>query len=160
MSPFDFAKVRNATDKEAATHAVFDEAYDRWDEDGRESLSEGQVAVLAVETFFGEVLNGGFWQYFSNESGDFANCAPACLSRVGLSEYAKVLETFLHLFPEGTVSEDIDERAEQIDALSEVYGEEFLEGLEQQFWNKFQDTTEFRDKLFAFVISNEKEFVT
>jgi hypothetical protein len=160
MNSYDFQQVRNATDLERATHAVFDEAYDAWTDEGRELLTEGQLTVLAVETYFGEVLNGGFWQYFSNQSGALANFAPAALRRVGLNKYADVLDSFLVLFPKGTVSEDATTRHEQITGLDEQYGEEYLEQLERPFWDLYDNADEFRQKLFDYIVANEAEFVS
>jgi hypothetical protein len=101
MNPYEFSKLCASTDKEAPIGVLFDEAHDIWDEEGRDALTEGQITVLAVETFFGEILNGGFYQYFFNQSGGLAAFAPAALRRVGLGSYAPVLETFLALFPGG-----------------------------------------------------------
>jgi hypothetical protein len=160
MNPDDFQQVRDATDLERATHAVFDEAYGVWTGEGRESLTEGQLTVLAVETYFGEVLNGGFFQYFFNQSGALANLAPAALRRVGLNEYAIVLESFLVLFPNATVSEEATSRHQQISRLDEEHGEQFLEQLEQRFWDTYQNEDEFRQKLFNYIVANEAEFVS
>ena len=161
MNRYDFQEVRDATDIESATHAIFDEAHEKWSDEGRESLSAGQLTVLAVETYFGEVLNGGFWQYFSNESGGLANVAATARREVGLGEYATVLESFLALFPQGYVLEDADDRAEQLDAIDEQHDEDFIEQLEEPFWELYQkNKDEFRQKLFSYIVANETEFLS
>ena len=159
MTPYEFSRVRNADDVESAIDAVFHEAYDRWTDQGQDSLSEGQITVLTVWTFFGEVLNGGFWQYFANASGGLANLAPASLRRVGLPKYAEILERFLTLFPDGRVAEDADIRMEQRHSLSEKFDGEYFEELEQPFWDIFEDDREFTQKLFAYICEHEAEFL-
>src|SRR5262245_27439751 len=95
MLPFDFAKLRDCEDMERVCHAVFNEAHDKWSEEGRESINTSQLTVLCVETFFGEVCNGGLPQFLSNESGRNASFAPNALRRVGLAAYAVILEEAL-----------------------------------------------------------------
>src|SRR5687768_678163 len=110
MNHYDFAQLCTSTNKEEAIGVLFDEAQERWDESGLDSLTEGQITLLAVELFFGEVLNGGFYQYFSNQSGSLTVVAPNALRRVRLDPYAEILEDFLRLFPDGQPSHDDEQR--------------------------------------------------
>jgi hypothetical protein len=101
MTPYDFVRIAGEPNLELALDGVFQEAHAKWTDENIEAdgndeqwtdertlacLTQGQITVLVVETYFGEVLNGGHYQYFSNESGGFANFAPAALRRVNLDE--------------------------------------------------------------------------
>ena len=79
MLPYDFARLQDTPDQEALCHAVFDEANTKWQFEGRHAINAEQVTVICVETFFGEVLNGGFDQYLWNSSGRLASFGPAAL---------------------------------------------------------------------------------
>ena len=174
MTPYDFAKIAEERDLERALEGVFEEAHEKWtdermelndeevwtDEQSAACLTEGQITVLVVETYFGEVLNGGHYQYLSNESGGLANFAPAVLRRVGLGEFAPVIHAFISLFPNGKVPEDADERQEALDSIAESHDDEFLEGLDTRFFDLCPEGHEFfRAKLVAYVINHEDQFV-
>ena len=173
MTSYDFAKLQDETDLERAIGVVFDEAHDKWTDlilddesndqryDILEVLTEGQITVLVVETYFGEVLNGEHYQYFSNESGGLANYAPAALRRVGLDEFAPVVEAFIALFPDNRVPEDAEERQETLDRISDEYDDEFFEHLESAFDKLYhKKKTLWREKLFAYIVNHEDQFVT
>lgn len=68
----------------------FEKAHRKWSEHGKLALSEKEKYVLSVETFFGEVTNGGLLQYLSNESHAFANWATDGFERIGIPQYAAV----------------------------------------------------------------------
>lgn len=160
MNDYEFSKVCGYKDPERAIEIVFDEAHDKWTTEGRSGLTEGQLTVLAVETFFGEVLNGGFYQYFSNESGGLSLLAPNALRRVGLDAYATVLQPFLALFPDATPAEDTEVRQSQLDGIADRYDEEKFEKMEEPFWDLIKaNKREFRTKLFDYIMANRSQFV-
>lgn len=161
MLPQEFAKIRNATNKEAACHAVFDEAHNKWTYEGRGAINESQLAVMCVETFFGEVCNGGLEQYLFNESGRTAGFGPEALRRVGLTPYAEILDEALarcvNLPKENEfgVMEDFFEPPELEDDSS------VLNDLDNRFFELYlADKADFRNKLFQYILDNETDFVT
>lgn len=127
---------------------VFDEAHERWTKNGSGALSEREKVTLAVETFYGEVNNGGLLQYLSNESGAFAQWAAEAFERIGIPAYAQVMRSVETLFPGGVIPEDEDARRAQTDAIDE----ERLEAVEKPFWNRYHaDKNEIRRKLFNYL---------
>ena len=164
MLPYDFAKIRISTNKEAACHAVFDEAHIKWIFAGRNAINDSQLTVLCVETFFGEVCNGGLDQYLGNESGRNASFGSEALRRVGLPKYAEILEDALTrctntpLENEFGIMEDFFEPSES-DGNGDDDGP--LGDLDNRFAELyFANKTEFRDKLFQFILDNEDDFVS
>jgi hypothetical protein len=162
MLPYDFANHMNSSNKEVACHAVFDEIHTKWTFEGRDALNEAQLTVLCVETFFGEVCNGGFEQYLFNEAGRNASLGPAALRRVGLPDYAELLEQVLARCvnkPEKNdfgISEDFFESPE----FDEDKENEPLEDLEERFFEIYSaNKAEFREKLFDYIVTNETAFV-
>jgi hypothetical protein len=158
MNRYDFLTICANSNKETATHAVLDEVERILLYKGRQALTEGQLTVYVVETFFGETCNGGLVQYLDNMSGDFANHAPACLERVGLGQFARVINKALALFPHGRAPENIYERSDEIEAIEEKHSENALDEIGELFWPLY-DHEEFRNKLFAYIERNEAEFV-
>ena len=75
---------------------------------GAKALSEKEKHVLSVETFYGEVTNGGLLQYLGNQSA-FANWAAAGFDQIGIPEYAVVMRRVGSLFPNGVIPEDDDD---------------------------------------------------
>jgi hypothetical protein len=164
MLPYDFFKIRDCGDKEAACHAVFDEAHSKWTVEGRGAINESQLTVMCVETFFGEVCNGGLDQYLFNESGRNASFGPAALRRVGLPNYAEILEEALARCtntPEENefgIMEDFFEPTESDD--SDDDDDDPLGDLDDRYFELyFANKTEFRDKLFQYIVDNEDDFV-
>lgn len=160
MLPYEFAKLRVSADKEAACHAVFDEAHAKWMLEGREAINDSQLTVLCVETYFGEVCNGGLEQNLWNESGRIASLGPDALRRVGLPLYAEILTEALARcknVPQGDrfgIMEDYFEPPESEDDDGP------LRDLELRFFELYHaNEAEFRGKLFQFILDNETAFV-
>lgn len=62
----------------------------------------GQKAILAITIFIRELDNGGFEQFFWNESGDIANEVIAGFLRLGSPEHAEVVRRATRFF--GSIS--------------------------------------------------------
>lgn len=164
MLPYDFARLRDTPDKEALCHAVFDETHTKWTFAGLAALNAEQMTVMCVETFFGEVLNGGLEQYLSNESGRLASHGPAALRRVGLPEYGDILEQVLarctnkpavndHGIPEDFF--EVPEHDDDVDDTADP-----LQDLDDRFFEfYFANKLEYREKLFEYIVANEAAFV-
>ena len=80
-----------------------------------------------------EINNGGFSQYFSNSSGDFANETVKSLRLIGADKTADILEQAIAEFPNKTIPQDSDERQELLEAIEEAASENW-EKLEQRFF--------------------------
>jgi hypothetical protein len=157
MSPFDFSKLTSDTNLERVCHRVCDEAHSILDDRGAGALTTGQLTAICVETFFGEVCNGGIDQYLDNPSGQTAEFGPDSLRRVGLPHYADILEMALS-------------RCERLeDMIDDWDGQPYrwigwnradsLEDLDKRFFALyFADRLEFRRKLHCYIVSNELEF--
>lgn len=90
-------------DSAASSFDPVDEVFDRWadeicgvlDNPNQFSrviggLSDDIVNIICANTLYGEVLNGGFSQYFSNSFGTAVNEAIRGLEALGLHEYAQI----------------------------------------------------------------------
>jgi len=133
---------------ELVCHRFFDMAHSKWRKLGSSALSEKEKYVLAVETFYGEVTNGGLLQYLDNESGAFAGWAADAFEAVGIPAYAAIMRTVTNLFPQGVIPNDPNERASQVEAIDI----ERLEALEKLFWERYStNKKEIRRSLFRFV---------
>ncbi len=165
MSPYEFQEITNATDTETVTQTVFDQAYVKWITFGNDALTVGELTVYCVETTFEEVCNGGIGQYLGNESGQLAKYCPDSLQRLGLTEYARIMQEaidrcrFIEL--ESEVDDD-DPRSPWIEWMPATGNEDDLfDDLEKRFFELyFADKTEFRRKLFRYITDHESEFVT
>jgi Domain of unknown function (DUF4375) len=163
MLPYDFAKLRDCPDKEAACHAVFYEAHNKWSFEGRREINESQLTVLCVETFFGEVCNGGLDQYLWNSSGRIASFGPDALRRVGLPDYSGILEEALRRCANSLKENEFGEREDFFEppAWDDDDDDGPLEDLDDRFFDLYNaNKTEFREKLFRFIMDNEPDFVS
>jgi len=164
MLPYDFAKIRNCADKERACHAVFDEAHTKWTFEGRDAINESQLTVMCVETYFGEVCNGGLDQYLFNESGRNASFGPEALRRVGLPKYAEILEEALARCTNTPAKNDLGIMEDFFEPPGSDDGDDDdgpLGDLDNRFFELyFANKSEFRENLFRYILDNEADFVT
>ena len=122
----------------AATHRVdslavaFEEALGRKAfKLGAHSLSVPERDVLAIEAMEREVNNGGFKQFFTNSSSEFASTLLEALRRVGCPQTAAITERALGALPPGVALtvEGLDaematanaRRDEELDACDQAY---------------------------------------
>jgi len=163
MTTYDFSLLRSRNDAEAVCDAVFGQAHDKWTEHGRALLTEGEITVLCVETFFGETCNGGLWQYLWNESGILAQYASAALRRVGLDKFGTIADQTLARCV--VTTEEDEDHPDRIITRYELPGEitsddEPFADLEEKFFALyFSDKSEFRRKMLAYILNNEEQFV-
>jgi hypothetical protein len=101
----------------------------------RERLGPAARTLFDVGWFQGEVINGGFSQFFSNSAGDRAHESLAALRRVGASLCVELLERALTLFPGGVAPVDRQRRCELLFAFEER-DPRFLEKLSQAFFRR------------------------
>ena len=129
-------------------HEAFGAAHNKWDASGSAHLSDREKYILAVETFYGEVTNGGLVQYLYNESGAFAEWSIDAFIAIGIPEYAEVMREVKRLFPDGVIPEDQVQRQKVASGIDES----ILEQIENAFWTRYNaHKTEIRTKLYAFI---------
>lgn len=137
-----------ASRMEAACHEYFDAAHAKWSEQGAEALSSKERHVMAIETFYGEVTNGGLTQYLTSESHAFANWAAEGFEKIKIREFAKLMKKVQALFPDSEIPEDDATCV----ALVEKLDEKTIEEIENGFWSRWRhDKTEIRRKLYAYI---------
>lgn len=133
---------------EQVCHAFVDKAHNTWLFRGSSALNARQKHALAVETFYGEVCNGGLEQYLLNESGSFANWAVEGFLAIGIPEYSAVVAQVQRLFPDQTIPEDAD----RISSVVESLDDGVLEEIEKPFWERYRaNQNEIREKLYAYL---------
>ena len=126
---------------------------------GKEDFADQSVpqkvfsAIWAVES---EVNNGGFSQYFSNDSAESAPFVVEALEAIKAPNTASICGRAIAVaFPEGLPPATENIRAMAGDFTTEVLGE--LESLDEEFMEYPHDLT---DLLFAYVSKNPEEFGT
>ena len=108
-------------------------------------------AVWSVES---EVNNGGFWQYFVNDSAETTSFVVEALRTVGAAQTADICQRALAAaFPEGVPgsTEEIRVGANSLSASAL----ERLDELNQEF---FSYPNNLNDLLFAYVLKYPEEF--
>ncbi len=164
MKKIDPAKLRKlieTDDKELISHSLCEVADDIFYDQGVNAIPHALKTVVAVETFYGEVANGGLIQYLSNGHEAFAICAVGALQDVGLPIPSKVLRRALELFPQEIKDSSEPDYFEYLDTINEKFGPDYLENeIEQEFWDWYNDgnNDEIRDRLHAWIVDNETRF--
>lgn len=91
---------------------------ERWEKLGIDALLPPEQRYIALYWLVGDVMNGGFHQYFSNSSGDLAPLALQGLKEVGASKTLNILEHAMAVFPPGAYSSNRERREEGLKAIS------------------------------------------
>lgn len=125
---------------------------------GFNSLTVHEKTIWVAGVFIGEVINGGFYQFFDNSSGDYLPELPTILERLGAK---RMLELLNHavciLYPNGIDSVDHDARNNAFDSIfddDEKCYQSFDE-IDSEFYNLTQ--AEYPD-LLKYALENRNEF--
>jgi Domain of unknown function (DUF4375) len=100
-----------------------------------ERLSPAAQVLFNTGCFFGEIVNGGLSQFFSNSPGNRAHETLAALRTIGAALCVQLLEKALALFPGGIAPVDRQKRCKFLFAF-EDRDPQFLEDLDQVFYKR------------------------
>lgn len=114
--------------------------FDKVDKKGFDSLSHPEKVLHHLYWLESEVNNGGFDQFFTNSSGDYALDTPAALAEVGAHHTADLVKKAIDLFPDSSPSRNRQQRVEQLNSIGENTRAR-LRDLDAEFF-KYQDPLE------------------
>lgn len=103
------------------------------DRSGREhvdALTPSAKALYLVQILDGEVFNGGFYQYFSNSSGEYAHRTVFALHELGATRRASLLQRAIATFPNKRVARDREERNDELDKADSAV----LQALDSEYY--------------------------
>ena len=118
------------------------EVVDRW--------SEPERTIFVINSTVGEVMNGGFNQFFYNSAGsDFYDIAADCFRRVGANDWADIVQRACDIIDSGPG----DEIVERWGKRSELKHEEAMERFSASY--KDNPLNDLDKEMYAL---NEQEF--
>jgi len=104
----------------------------RWKSNGFDALLPEEQGYVAVWCFAVEINNGGFHQYFHNNTGDSALQALNALEQSGAKETSSILSKALSAFePVGGYVADREKRIELLKKLPDS----FFDTLDNEFYD-------------------------
>jgi hypothetical protein len=121
-------------------------------------LTAGQRALVAIRWYLEEVCNGGFEQFFYNDTGILAMEVLAGFQRIGAAVDADLLARAMAIFPDATPPLDRKERVILLERVSESERESVFEPIEDEFYARTQ-TYEQYNLCAAYVRAHPEEFV-
>lgn len=119
-----------------------------------EKLTDTEKVFYLVVQLEGEVNNGGFSQFFYNNSGDFANETPDALQKIGADKTADICSRALAAFG-GTVPEDRNERESMLDDIFTDEINDILSKCDSEFY-EHPDNLELLS--YQFIFRNKDQF--
>lgn len=122
--------------------------------DTLEQLTEPQKNFYFNQNLEREINNGGFDQFFSNSSGDYAHETLTSLKLIGANKTVDILQKAIDQFPNSTVSKDRDKRQNFLEQMEEK-ANEVWEQLDQAFY-KYDDNL--NDLNIEFIKQNKNSF--
>jgi len=124
-------------------------------DDSGDDINEAELVVLAVEAMEREVNNGGFAQFFSNDSWRFTPYLVSCLNVIGAQQAEQIAEEAINKLGVGELSdpqkyfEDIKKAAED---------ENITEKLHESDSKYFAMKEDIAGLLFEYIKKNINEF--
>jgi len=121
---------------------------------GTANLSNEEIVVLAIESLEREVNNGGYDQFFTNSSKEYAPNIIDSLNKIGSKEGAKITQEAIDILNiTGRVTE------EKIDEIMNVENDERSDRLNECDAKYYQEVGDLSEKLFAFIRANGEKIV-
>ncbi len=114
-----------------------------------EDLTHAEQVFRAIWELEGDVNNGGFSQYYFNNSADSAYFAPDALEEIGASAMAALVRDANSLFPGGMVPRERGARQALLEPLEAQF-----DALDQAFWEYPENLAEL---LFDYVSNHVEE---
>ena len=108
---------------------------------GESSLSDTERRLCAAYWLEGEVMNGGFHQYFFNSTGNDSDASLAGLKEMGATAAAALLERAMAVFPGGEPPADRLKRTEAMDKIVSQ-SKAVWDKCDSEFYNRKEDTYE------------------
>jgi hypothetical protein len=125
-------------------------------EKGIDCLSEPQRVFYYIDQSEREVNNGGFHQYFSNSSGDYATECGRALVTVGLPNVSAMLDKASKLITDGEVPKDRQARNDLLDETEDDDDcQEAWNSLDEEYYSKVGDLS---PAVIDFVRTHRNEF--
>jgi hypothetical protein len=164
MKREQFERAKKSADKGVLVHLVCNEADAMFYSDDPDGLSTPHCTVLTVETFFGAVCDGGMAAWFDLDHGQLAHRCPEALRRVGLEEYARLAEETLRFHHQEALPATVAEWGQHLHRIRCRHCEEDPAEIYEPFDTAFfallqRNPSEFRDRLFEYIVEHEAEFV-
>jgi hypothetical protein len=119
-----------------------------------EKLTLCERNIVYIEGLEREVNNGGFSQYFFNDSGNFTKETLSALNIVKSKIFLRILENAINKFPNEIVPDDRDERQKALLEL-EDNNEELWTELNNDFYKYEEDINKL---LIEYIKSNINDF--
>jgi len=147
--------IPNDPDYDSVINA-FSRIWRRHEKLGFENLTEPEKVIFCTWQFVCEVNNGGFHQYFSNPSGEFAAENVAALEKVEMIHAASLLRRALAAFPDNTPAKDHELRYEQLRSMPDSVQRELFDELTAAFFASTEDPYALQADYIA---RNRNEFI-
>jgi hypothetical protein len=117
-------------------------------------LTQCEKNIVFIEELEREVNNGGFSQYFSNYSGDYAIETLTALKTIKSKIFFDLLNNAIKKFPDGTAPKDRDEREELVEKM-ENENDSLWDSLDENFLQYEEDIYSL---MIDYIRNNMKEF--
>lgn len=105
-------------------------------------LNYGERMAWFLQYAQGDILNGGFHQYLTNNTADAAEEVKDYLRTIGAKSTLKLFNEVSKIFPDGIIPPDRDEREAIVDKITEKImagGEDIFDRWDDRFYNQAED---------------------
>lgn len=155
-------QIINSTSDESLLQTVFDSLSQKFSVGKDEyktvlEFNRSQQAIYVIWELEAEVNNGGFNQYYTNSSGQFANLTPNALKLVGANEFSELINRANRIYEDenALIKKYQDGSAE---GFSKSYEDNPLNELDDEFFEYYRDEN-LMELQVAFIRKNKTDFI-
>ena len=154
----------DSTEDDKLLQVVFDNLSEQLPKDYKKEyefittkFNSSQQAIFLSWWLEGEVNNGGFNQYYTNSSGQYANLLPNLLAKMDAVKFSDLAKRANQIY-KTNYKQITKEQDGSLEGFSKSYENNPLNDLDTEFY-KLYEVENLYDKQIKFIRNNKKDFV-
>ena len=158
------AEIIESTSDDELLQVVFDNLSEQLPKDYRKEyefittkFNSSQQAIFLSWWLEGEVNNGGFNQYYTNSSGQYAEMVPQLLEKMGAIRFAELTDRANKIY-KSNFEEITKEQDGTIEGFSKSYENNPLNDLDSEFYELYKEEDLYK-KQIEFIRANKEDFI-
>lgn len=120
-------------------------------------FNSSQQAIFLSWWLEGEVNNGGFNQYYTNSSGQYAEMVPPLLEKMGATKFAELVNRANRIY-QSNYEQITKGQDGTIEGFSKSYENNPLNGLDNEFYELYKEENLYK-KQIEFIRANKDDFI-
>ncbi len=156
-------EIIDSTNDDNLLQTIFDNLCEKFPQDYTKefmvvaNFSKGKQAIYIIRQLEAEVTNGGFNQFYSNSSGQFANMIPDALNMIGARKFSSLVERANSIYQDN-YDKITKYQDGTIEGFSKSYDDNPLNSLDTEFYELYK-REDLHKLQVDFIRRNKQQFI-